>query len=170
MSAYVVDREVILYLVEAAVSVIGPWHRLRPAPYLDWYWDRDLTGCLTRRGELRADSSPEQLRAVAQMLWDENVRAVAHRYPDAALGGPYEISLEDVSSQHWAEPFDAVQVIKTCQCYKYQCVEDPDFHETEACAFIRALQAKAIEGLPGMEEAEWGAPEPTWPLTKEAVK
>jgi len=158
MSAYVVERHHIVYLVEAAMH---PWAIADAG--ISWAWDIDHEAGTYKRGEIRPGNYARAVE-VAQMLWDENVRAVRIKYPDTdALPGPigedYKITQQDFSGALW-QRIDPVQVIKACDCYEYQSCEDPDYYQTEAAAFIRSLRKRAINYLPGYDEAEWGAPKP----------
>lgn len=159
MSAYVVDREHIMYLVEAARSDIGGVRRLDG---LRWRSGPALN-------ELPRDATPEECRRVAQMLWDANIHGVNCRYPDSEEGLPgpnedYIIRAEDFRDRHWRQPFDPIQVLKACQCYAYQTCEDPEWEKTEAYMFIKALKEVATNCLPGYEDCKWGAPQMDRPL------
>jgi len=87
-----------------------------------------------------------------QALVDQNYRSVNHRYHEDAE--PYQF--------RW-RPFlprlSPVEIIKACNCYRYQSCETPDFKETEAYAIMTALRERAIIHLPGYEEAAWEIPE-----------
>jgi hypothetical protein len=97
------------------------------------------------------------------MLWKENMISVAHRY-----SGPVEelpgdryvedgITKPDVAAQA-VIAFNAVQVLKACNCLEYQSCEHPGWEASEAHAFLQALKDKAVRALPGYETARWGAP------------
>ena len=153
MSAYIVDRHHIVYLVRAALS-----SKITRDREFTWYYDGSR--CTLRKGEM------EDFERVANMLWQENVRSVMHRYPDcygdpSNLPGPkgegFRITREDNSV--WLQ-FDPIQVYKSCDCYKYQSCEHPAWKASEASCFIEHLRAAAIHSMPAWEEAKWGAPEP----------
>ena len=149
MSAFVVDRDVISYLVSAAQSrrVLGAgsalsWHAKGVRHTLD-FMDR------------------EGAAGVGQMLWSENIASVMHRYPDDSRGElPGPIGEDFVYSEHlrYTRPIDPVQVLKACHCFCYQSCEHEDWEESSAHAFVLALIHRACSALPGYEEAEWGAP------------
>jgi len=152
MSAYVVDRNHIRYLVAAAAGKMGRVNDLR--------WVHDGTW------HKLSDGEDEKAAQVGQMLWNENIRSVTNRYPDcegkpANLPGPTdEVFIYDTHKE-WNDPLNAVQVLSSCACYSYQSCEHEGWKTSEAAAFIDALERKAIHALPGMEDALWGAPEPT---------
>jgi hypothetical protein len=165
MSAYIVDRNHIVYLVAAAMS-----HRLnRNAGSFSWYSGErpDLI-----RGEL---SNTDYNRAVevANMLWMENVKSVKCRYddhdddnlpsPNAEIDAPlvsrYQVTRADFNGTVWNHT-DPVQVLKSCDCYEYQSCEHNGWPKSEAHAFIEALRARAWHSLAGYDDAKWGAPEP----------
>jgi len=144
MSAYIVDRDHIAYLVEAG-------RRLGVHCPLSWYHD----GRHHKLNELTVD-------AVAQMLWSENVASVCSRYPDCSpddlpgpgMGWPYAYGVHRCTLRH-VEP---VQVLKSLNCYEYQSCEHDGWKASEARAFCKALRSAATHALPGYEEAAWGAP------------
>jgi len=159
MSAYVVDREHIGYLVEAATSraILGHGsHCFR------WY----------HRGQSHElpVGDPERSAEIGQMLWDENVNSVLSRYPDCTkdkLPGP--IGEDFVYGKHEANPWatiDPVQVLCSCHCYRYQACEHPDWKDSEAAAFIDSLIDVACHRLPGYEKAVWGAPKRSYATTR----
>lgn len=133
MSAYVVDREHIAYLVRAAEA----WR-------IHQYFHNG------------------NLSDIGQMLWDENTRSVHYRYPgdDLDLPGsgeaPYLFCMS--SRDHWPA-YKPVQVLKAIACLRYQSCEHPEFYQSEAERFLSHLQSAATNRLPGYDEAEWGAPE-----------
>jgi hypothetical protein len=150
MSAYVVDREHIEYLVNAAM--------LMPHFGFSYYWQG-------KRRELNSGDAEEAMR-IGQMLWNECVASVSHRYPNDApdsLPGP----VMEPGEGYFYGPhrfchcpqLDPVQVIKACHCYAYQSCEHPEWEASEAYAFVSALESIATHYLPGYEKAEWGAPQ-----------
>ncbi len=153
MSAYIVDRNHILFLVLAAQS-----RRLNP--HGDFSWHHNNT---THR---LSGHAYDRAAEVANMLWMENVKSVAHRYGDAGgLPGPKDQNYT-VRPHHFKRDipieittFDPVQVLKSIACYSYQTCEHEGWPVSEAHEFCRALKSCAIHALPGFEEANWGAPE-----------
>jgi len=150
MSAYIVDRNHILYLVAAAASPT-----IEPHGGFRWFHDGEWH-------DLRPDGF-ERGAEVANLLWRENIASVSARYPkesSATLPGPCNESfvIEPADFPAWFRVFDSVQVIKACDCYEYQSCEHEGWKTSEAHAFISALRSAAWHALPGYEEAEWGAP------------
>ena len=98
--------------------------------------------------------------AVGQMLLDECVRSVGHRYEDDTIA-----SLPGPSNAEWLLPYrfspfgkgcpTAVEAIKLISCYTYQSCEHPEWEASEAKAFCDALTHTLITRLPGYEEAPW---------------
>ena len=157
MSAYLVDRDTIRYLVSAATS-----RQIMHNYTMRWHHSG-------QSHELRC-GEPKPAADVGQMLWSENYRSVEHRYPDITpdtMPGPVDdlpIYYEHIT---WQGNIDPVQVLKTCANYSYQSCETSDWKETEAHAFIEALTHHAIRALPGYEDAAWGAPRESFGLTRE---
>jgi len=151
MSAYIVDKNHITYLLAAAMARRignGAFHW-----YHDGKWLELTPGDYDRAAE------------VGNMLWRENVKSVSHRYPNESSGTlpgtkepSYVVTPHDVNRLF--ESFDPVQVIKACHCYAYQTCEHDEWEASEAHAFIKALESAAVHVLPGYDKAEWGAPEP----------
>lgn len=143
MSAYMVDREVVGYLVGCAAMWDMHWHD----------------------GKKSRSAAREDEVLTGQMLWDENRRSINARYPDTVenmkdapgpVGEDYIFKYEDVFLRGAVE---AVQVIKSVKCYQYQACEHEGWKESEAKKFADSLLQTAIRKLPGYEAAEWGAPE-----------
>ena len=145
MSAFVVDRGHIWYLVQAAVS------RMCREPRMSWYHEeKHRTVSSTER---------EGLAEVGQMLWDENVRSVKYRYDDCdELPGPIGCDYQYGRHNGCALPrlrVEPVQVLKACDCFEYQSCEHPGWEESEAHSFLEALRRKAWHALPGYDDARW---------------
>jgi hypothetical protein len=166
MSAYVVDREHIRYLINAAMRLT------RHGSTFTWLWDFGCVGGY-KTGELRFGDH-ERAAEVGQMLWATCIRGVANRYPDDTvpqLPGPvYESYVYDRHYLDHGGRLDPVQALKACKCFVYQACESPDYSDSEAASFIESLMATAINRLDGYEEAEWGAPRPTMPDPTEAAR
>ena len=153
MSAYVVDRDHIRYLVSAMLS-----RDITQGCAFSWYWDGDK-----QRHKLDP-MDPDQAGRVGQMLWDENIRSVQGRYPDCKdkpenMPGPIDevfIYAHSFSSHETPNP---VQVLKACDCYEYQSCEHEEWSTSQAKAIIDALRRDAWHSLPGYDAAAWGAPE-----------
>lgn len=149
MSAYIVDRDHIRYLVSAAVRL--------DRDALRWFHANVWHELPTR--------DRERASQVGQMLWDENIRSIEGRYP-GTKGKPDRMPgksddgmlVYSHASGDWPGPIDPVQVLKSCNCYEYQSCEHEEWSASEAHAFIEALRARAVRTLPGYEAAAWGAP------------
>jgi hypothetical protein len=148
MSAFIVDRKHIRYLVEAASRF--PSHRIQGGR-LVWY-----------DGEVRHDlklGDHEGQERMGQVLWTENIRSVSYRYQDDTLNTlPGPIGESYVYGKHHSFPFvdvKAVQTLKACDCYEYQSCEHPEWETSEAKSIIDAIRKVAIHALPGYEDAKW---------------
>ena len=98
MSAYIVDRAHIDYLVCAALYMRTEIHGLKMR------WQRN-----GRRIELTEANATE----VGQMLWDECIKSVQHRYHEVSvhqLPGPNGDSFEYKFRCRLTQPYDPVQV------------------------------------------------------------
>lgn len=87
---------------------------------------------------------------IGQVLLDENIRSVNHRYEEQTPPEPYKF--------YWPV-FKAVisplQAIKACACLDYQSCETPDWQDTRAYAILQDIRERAIRELPGYDEAHW---------------
>lgn len=163
MSAYMVDREVINYIVSAAIA------HSDSAYGFTWYHDGQLHK-LTRCDRDRASE-------VGQMLWDANLKSIHARYPDTVanpdnIPGVIGETYIYAHSRDWGAGtvhFESVQTIKSVRCLMYQSCEYEGWEGSEAKAFLDALIVAAYSWLPGYDKAEWGAPaDPTLKVRKEA--
>ena len=146
MSAYMVDRNHVVYLVKAAYNAI-------PRPFHFWYNGTKQSEYVMRENKVE----------VAQALWDENKKSVVERYGDSEelpgpIGEDFVITEEDFK-MCWLN-VEPVQVLKACNCFEYQACEHREWPDSFAYAFIQALIDRYIGKLPGYDDAKWGAPDP----------
>lgn len=151
MSAYVVDRDLIRFLVTAATSVAV--HGQQMGLTLRW-----------RSGETLVElhyGDRDRAQAVGQMLWNENLASVRYRYPDepdSELPGPIGETFVYAEHRDWLGHIEPIQVIKSAHCLRYQSCEHPGWEASSAAAFLEALIGAAIRVLPGYDTAVWGVP------------
>ncbi len=150
MSAFVVDKAHINALVNAGLS-------LPSRDNLTWYHDG-------KHHKLNCINVDE----VGQMLLDENIKSVGHRYEDCEVtdlpgrvDAEYLIPFKHKLSYN---PLPAVTVFSLINCYKYQCCETDEWEDSEAFAFCRQLEGQLIRNLPGYDDAPWEWLE--WPEEK----
>ena len=155
MSAYIVSREHIDALVTAAQSrAIGC---ANASPFRWW--------CSNGAGErfVKFLQMHDQAGATAagRMLWLENLKSVAARYPSDGSGqrpGPCDLTDEEMASYEFKQlpgtpgPVIVLQAIKGLE---YQSCEHDDWESSEAKAFLDALRDACIRVLPGMDAAPW---------------
>lgn len=149
MSAYIVDRDHIAYLVAVAAS----YNRGHGGPFSWWCEAIESRRQFEGRGG-----------DVGQILWDECIKSVSARYPNdetATLPGPrddpYTFTGSDVPTQHG--PINPVDVFGAIRCYTYQSCAHDDWEKSEAHGFCEALKDATIRRLPGSDSAAWGAPD-----------
>ena len=157
MSAYIVDKEHIVYLVQAAMSRAMNPH----GGSFSWVWDCDRETGVYKRDTIACNDYAHAAE-VGNMLWLENVKSVSARYPGESsgklpgpIGGSFVIESADIT--HWPQ-IEPVQVLKACDCYAYQTCEHDEWKDSQAHAFIERLRSAAVHALPGYDAAEWGAP------------
>ena len=130
MSAFVVTHGHINFLVNAAMK--GDFPRIKPG-------------------------DDKEADRVGNMLWKENRRSVAERYPRCgpdSLPGTIPSESEYVHSYTYA-PVTPVQVMKACDCLNYQSCERDDWEESEACKFLTRLRESWSRKVAGYDDAEW---------------
>lgn len=157
MSAFVVDKAHIRYLVSAAMhpKILGPSRHC-----FTWYTgergslDMHELGC----GDF------ERASEVGQMLYEECIKSVSYRYNEenpSQLPGKISDLAEPWYGKHegwgaYLKPeIDPVQVLKACDCYVYQSCEHPGWETSEAKEFIEALRSAAWHALPEYDAAAW---------------
>lgn len=142
MSAFVVSNAHINAMIDAGMLV-----RCRP---FTWY-PKDKTG----PKQLTYENASE----VGQMLLDECIASVSCRYGEdglTELPGPANAEwVIPYKYKRMANPPTPVEVLKLIDCYRYQSCEHPEWDDSEAHCFSKALQARTIDLLPGYDEAPW---------------
>ena len=142
MSAYVMSREEIRYLVAVAQR-------------LGLYWNHGVQHHrIGQHHRLNSTDEAEGAR-VGQMLWDENVASVRYRYPGMAeLPGPIDCDYQyGKHSISWALriPLRTAKhvhgVFQLINAYRYQTCEHPAWKDSEAHEFCRFLESALIRGL-----------------------
>ena len=86
---------------------------------------------------------------IGQKLVDENFRSVNYRYTEQVEPEQFKLMVL------LRTKYTPVAIIKACDCYNYQSCETRDWQETEAYAIMTALRERAIDMLPGYDEADW---------------
>lgn len=127
---------------------------------LSWVWGVDHKAGTYEREQLHHGDHAQEVR-VGQMLWDENVLSVSARYPNDRKGnlpGPTGCTYQypTGSERPTFHGFDAIQVLKACDCYEYQSCEHDGWPTSEAKAYIDSLRNHAWQALPGYDDARWG--------------
>ena len=113
----------------------------------------------------------ETVQAVARGLARENIRAVAHRYPDSESGdrpGPYlkDEEIEEAAALYAAhfvvhpQGVSPIQIIKLAISLDYQCAETDDWKDTLAWRQVEWIKNAAIRCLNGYEGADWSFDKP----------
>ena len=160
MSAYIVDRGHIRFLIQAALT----------------FSQRNGACFRFYQGETCHELRAENADAIGTMLWKENEASVSYRYPHDTndLPGPVGDGPDHIYTHRacWL-PINPLHVLSAVACYDYQSCEHPGWKESAAHAFCEALMHKAIYRLPGYDDAPWGAPKgwdaPAEPVNEVAV-
>ncbi len=153
MSAYIVSKSHIVYLVAAAMS-----RRLSKQVHYSFSYYHGEARHELKAGDYQAAAD------MANMLWMENIKSVSARYPSessATLPGPvgedFVVTIADIPGHVEIDP---VQVFKSIDCYSYQSCEHDGWRASAAFAFCESLRKAACSSIIGYDDAAWGAPEP----------
>ena len=156
MSAYLVEKDHIIFLLLAANAVAvqnhlnsfkwfhrGEWHELARFDSADIAnranWDKQTRHPIAK---------------FAKTLADENIKSLRARYQEVVDHG-FEFSADSFRAKMEMDP---LQIIKSCNCFDYQCCEHKGWKKSSAKAFVDTLKELAIDNLPGYDAAIWGAP------------
>lgn len=150
MSAWLVDKVHIDLLVELALR--GPADAQRRGDWQPEYHAHP------RVGE-RAEPDPDGL---GRMLWGENLRSVAYRYPADEGGGrpgPAGLSDEAIAAYHFERPgyrLTVAEAMMALHCLDYQACECPDYQETPARRWLHETAFVLGMYAPGADDSPWG--------------
>jgi len=173
MSAFVVSQDHIAALVNAAERHARKNHGSfrwanKEARGIVHYelspWDDDLEWSDTQTfGDREFVTHRHRMNetTLGQMLLDTCLRSVFYRYPNCEtvtdLPG-YTPDLNERGPTYKHNPHlhvTAVAALKAIQCYDYQSCEFPEWQESAAFAFCRALREALVSDLPGYDDAPW---------------
>jgi hypothetical protein len=91
---------------------------------------------------------------LAQRLKDANTQSINARYNEA--GTLEKIKYVQRAESEWAAfPYEALQIIKLCDCFNYQACEVEKYENTEAFRIVETVKSWACRRLDGYDEAEW---------------
>lgn len=150
MSAWVVDREHIDVLIRFGLS------RSAAQSTLSWCVNPDAENWQDR--EYRKLDF-ETVDEVGRMLWLENVRSVAYRYPDTSSGdrpGPNDFTDTEAWEYVYRDPgylMTPQETLKAVGCLHYQSCECDDYEATEARRCLEAIEHAAVGML---YDGPWG--------------
>ena len=144
MSAYIVDRSTVRFLVSVAQLWELYWH--------DGQESRRIHRC-----------DDEAAARAGAMLWAENVRSVAHRYPNTPndLPGPsdgdYNYGAHRITwSLQLASQRDLpLQVFRALSEYEYQSCEHAEWSSSAAHDLCQRLIGWLTTRMPGYDAAPW---------------
>lgn len=91
--------------------------------------------------------TPDEADATGRMLWRENLRSVAYRYPrdtDGDRPGPANFRDGDVATYRFTPielSMTSAELLSLVACYDYQSCEHDDWEQSEAFWFCGKLEA-----------------------------
>lgn len=189
MSAYVVDKDHIDYLVQSAIAGATDsrgWQSAHERHFSYYSHARSVRVYVDPfADETREDAHSETIppSVLGQRLLDTNLDSIHARYPDTIddpehTPGPCEQYWEqpyvfepiDTGRQVYSiaaglriavEPIDATAAVAhQIGHYEYQACEHAEWRESDGFAFCEAMRARLLDKLPGAESASWGYTRP----------
>lgn len=134
MSAWIVDKEHIIYMVKA--------------------WELNESRYSSRT------VPAEELAEICTMLYWENAKSVGYRYSKRYKREDYVITPEEYTACQW-DCIEWPQVMKSISCYEYQSCEHKGWEKSKAKAWTAALYRTAGSILIEKNSCLiWGAPTP----------
>ena len=120
------------------------------------------------------DADIKNVQIVAKGLARENIRSVAHRYPEDKDGhrpGPclLDAEIEEAAALYathfltnaaYVRKLAPVQILKVCQSVDYQSCETDDWRDTLAWRQLDWIKNNAVYSLAGYDEADWSYERP----------
>ncbi len=97
---------------------------------------------------IKFTNSPTDLTKLGQILIDENYKSVNSRYNE---NDKPERFVYNWNTKYYEPP----QILKALACLRYQSCETNEYEDSIAYKIVEALESRAINKLPGYDEAEW---------------
>ena len=138
MSAYIVDHATIHAIIT---------------------WARSLHICVPNldgspRWAPLNDLDPNE---VGQLLLNENVKSVNHRYRAKDVPPAYAFrEVHAIKRGQYNPILTAIDIIKACNCLEYQSCEHPGWNRSWAKRFLDHVIDNSIPRLPDYDAAPWG--------------
>lgn len=165
MSANVVSKFHVDLLVRAAIHAREPgegfmwWQVDEDGEYAGWHELDEFAERLTPRHEGHEYVSPSQL---GQMLVNENVMSVHHRYPDdnpdvGELPGPIDAYyMGPYVYENPGYTLSPGEVFAAIDYYDYHSCEHDGWRSSEAFAFCEKLRNRYCKKVAGYGASPWG--------------
>lgn len=177
MSAYLCDFATFDALAEYGTrwNVTVPTDTIRPDLLDEFYAQHPEAFQSSER--LRFSLRGLSRQRVGSILWAENLRSVAYRYPDTARNrANLPGQTDEVCRDYRFRPVGDVDLPKSwlsmaIACLEYQSCETPDWKQTVARAILLALKDAIVRLLPGYGSfaATFAGSDAPWGLTDEHV-
>lgn len=138
MSAYILDRHEISYIIQAALKPMGA----RNSSLFRW-WYHGESFDIPHGGSAAAKA----MATLLSILWGANIKSVSYRYPNESvdtLPGPVgeDYSNSRVYGPSELSPLTPGLVFQALDCYEYQSCEHPEWATSEAKIIIDAIRKK----------------------------
>ncbi|MGW6332147.1 hypothetical protein [Nocardia rhamnosiphila] len=100
-----------------------------------------LVNAIAQYGAASTSTGRIDYQPLGQLLWDENVRSVDHRYQETNPRDRYVL--------HTTEgDLDPLAVLKAIDCYQYQACEHPEWADSNASAWMTQLRDAIYTAVP----------------------
>lgn len=147
MSAFVVHIEHIRTLIWAGLNYT------RPGSHMTWHVPDPENAVSPENvqssfGRHYRQLTRDNAETIGQILLDENVRSVNHRYEEDEL---HVYSHAAPSDKRWTP----LEILSAITCYEYQACETPEWSNSEAYAICSALRDTLVRAMPGYSDGPW---------------
>lgn len=104
----------------------------------------------------------ETVQAVAEILYNENVRSVNHRYNDSEGNESYEFEYVPRARQK----YNVAEIAGALDCLEYQSCESDDYRQTQAFDIITMMRKHLLK----MVQTEQLGDETVWEISERKME
>lgn len=148
MSAYIVDDNVIDYVLSAFIELSQPYSPIICVPLGDGEGYRSF--------DMKCDAD---VNALGQEIVNENFASVNYRYSESDEPHRYQFRPHRAVRNSNNRLPVIVQALKAISNIDYQSCEHPGWRKSMAREALVSIREVLCGRLPGYEDADWGAPE-----------
>lgn len=148
MSAYVVEKYVIDYVLSAYKEMCGPSARIYFGCKIDGEYSVELPW-----------GDNEALSKVGREILSENVKSVSYRYNDRSNDPEPAYRFKQHRAVYDAQRAElVVQCLNAIKYIEYQSCEHPEWRGSKAQVMLNSMAREVAGKFPHEAKEEWGAP------------